>query len=223
MIVREADPGKPGWLRARIDGVPKPIPDEVPLIVGDAVHNLRTSLDYFACAAVAVVTTDTAFPIQRKSPENLSNWKSLVPHKLKDASSTLLQAVKDLEPRPAGKHEFLWTVNELDNTDKHQLVLPVVIDNTSFTHDLAAAMLANAPDWVSHDPLFVSLKPAYEPIEDGTVLYRGPEAHFSKPMAFAFAVAFGDPHTIRRQMLIPQLPDLVDEVEALLRGLSMLA
>ena len=47
-VVREADPDEPGWLRARIDGEPKPIPDEVPLILGDAVHNLRTSLDYFA-------------------------------------------------------------------------------------------------------------------------------------------------------------------------------
>ena len=172
---------------------------------------------------MATVTSRTAFPIQRKDPANLSNWKSLVPDKLAGASEQIRQAVQALEPRPGGKHEFLWTLNELDNTDKHQLVLPTVIDNTSFTHDLATAMLSDAPDWVSRDPLLVSMKPAYEPIMDGSVLYRGPEAHFSRPVAFAFGVAFDEPATIRRRMLIPQLPDLVDEVESLLRDLSALA
>jgi hypothetical protein len=34
----------------RIGGTPKPPPDVIPLITGDAAHNLRSALDHFACA-----------------------------------------------------------------------------------------------------------------------------------------------------------------------------
>lgn len=54
-------PRKPRRLKRIRDGVPPtefraqirfdpPIPDTVPMLIGDAVHNLRSALDHLACA-----------------------------------------------------------------------------------------------------------------------------------------------------------------------------
>jgi hypothetical protein len=61
-VITEPDP-EPGFVRARIDGAPKPVPVDVSLVLGDAMHALRTALDHFACAAVGTPANDTAFPI----------------------------------------------------------------------------------------------------------------------------------------------------------------
>src|SRR5436190_7698325 len=67
----------------RIKGTPKPLPESIPLIVGDAAHNLRSALDHFACGAVSTVTGNTAFPVWRANRTPTSaDWKGLVKGKL---------------------------------------------------------------------------------------------------------------------------------------------
>src|ERR1700719_482762 len=54
--------GKPGALVTRLL---KPFPDDIPLIIGDAVHNLRSALDHLVTAIVqpsSVKRPDRLFP-----------------------------------------------------------------------------------------------------------------------------------------------------------------
>src|SRR5689334_16679790 len=78
----------------RIKGIPKPLPESIPLIIGDAAHNLRTALDHFACGAVRTVTANTAFPVWRvnRTPTS-ADWKGLVVGKLNGAAPRLIKAV----------------------------------------------------------------------------------------------------------------------------------
>jgi hypothetical protein len=225
-VVTEEDP-EPGFLRARVDGEPRPIPDAVSVILGDAAHNLRSSLDHFVWAAAVNPTNDSGFPIQRQP--NPSNWKGLVFGKLKGCSKALRQAVLATESHPGGATEFLWTLNELDVTDKHRLLLTVGTSYSSFTMDFMAGVRAdpNEPDWVRNAPAMpVSMVPTDRyPIEKDQVLLRGP-ADMLRPMGkagFAFEPAFGEPDTVRSEPVLPGIRQLNGEVEDLLLRLIPLA
>src|SRR6266550_3389735 len=49
------------------------IPDDVPLIAGDAIQNLRTALDHLACHLTGTTGRDIYFPIAELEP----NYKRL--------------------------------------------------------------------------------------------------------------------------------------------------
>src|SRR6266516_6097136 len=72
-VVTVDDP-QTGKRVAMIGGEPAPIPHEIPLILGDAVHALRSSLDHFAYNAIPKPTTDTAFPAVRSGVPTAAYW-----------------------------------------------------------------------------------------------------------------------------------------------------
>src|SRR6266571_3990435 len=91
-VVTVDDP-QTGKRIAKIGKEPAPIPDEVPLLLGDAVHAIRSSLDHFAYNAIPNLTQDTAFPVCRRGVPTATYWKSLVGGKVKGASKQLTQAL----------------------------------------------------------------------------------------------------------------------------------
>lgn len=85
----------------RIDN-PLPVSSLSP-IAGDAVHNLRTCLDYLVCDLVQVnggtVTNITAFPVWTKSGvPKPDQTKGLVGNKAAGASDAAIAALRELEP-----------------------------------------------------------------------------------------------------------------------------
>src|SRR5258708_5956758 len=100
------------------------LPEIIPLIVGDAAHNIRSALDHFAWAAVAPQErgVQTCFPIWNSTATRTRDkWKKQVDSKMKGASAALIEAVTRLEPWPAGRDSLLWAFQELDGVDKHRL------------------------------------------------------------------------------------------------------
>lgn len=99
-------------------------PDEIPLILGDAVHNLRTSLDLLACDLVALnnkPTADVYFPFA-KSADKLD-------HVIKSrhfdlAGEDAVELLRDIKPYTGG-NLMLRALHDLDIMDKHQLIIPV--------------------------------------------------------------------------------------------------
>lgn len=61
---------------AKVGREPAPIPDAMPLVLGDAVHAIRSSLDYFAYAAVSAPPTRQHSPsgasLSSRRPQNCS-------------------------------------------------------------------------------------------------------------------------------------------------------
>ena len=99
---------------------------DIALITGDAVHNLRTALDYAWMAVLAALkltpTKYTKFPFG-DTFEALN--KTLSERKIDRTSPALFEKlVTDIQPY-CGGNDLLWTLHRADITDKHKLLLPV--------------------------------------------------------------------------------------------------
>lgn len=217
---------EPGRMVARVNGDPKPLPANLPLMIGDAVHNLRSSLDHLAWQAVGSPTADTAFPLfrddRRPAPKDLRN---LVEKKLKGASNQVISAVIALEPYRGGKGDVLWKLHQLDIFDKHRLLIPVVSVYSAVGIDLTAAF-RRMPEWEKTPSLPIELKPAERtPLKDGVELYTGPTEHFDRDyqLKFKSELVFAEPKAVEGEPVVRTLgqvsrvtEDVVSTIAALI-------
>jgi len=221
-VIIEDDP-QTGRRTAKIGREPAPIPDTVPLILGDAVHAIRCSLDYFAYAAVSAPTDQTVFPVLRQSRvPTARELKTLVDGKVVGASKQLRQALYALQPHFGGHGEYIWLIHHLDLIDKHRLLVTIGIAYSSFIFD-AAAMLRGLTDWTKDlPPMPIGLRPASRyPVQNGSALFTADPDFFEKhkDLKFTFDVAFGEPQILVGEPVVPTLRRLLDEVDGLLKRL----
>jgi len=102
-----------------------PIPSELPLIIGDAIHNLRSALDHLVWqlieAAGGTPNRDTYFPICQ-SPQQYAS--AIGKGEIKTVSSGAEKLIREMQPYIAGDNP-LWYLHQLDIADKHRLLLTV--------------------------------------------------------------------------------------------------
>jgi hypothetical protein len=205
-----------------------PLPPIVPLIVGDAAHNVRSALDHFAWATVRPQDrcSQTAFPVWNNSKRQTptpEQWRKEVEAKLKGAPGALVEAGVKLEPWDTGRDSLLWTINELERVDKHRLLLSVAVANTGITID-GGQLLTNAfPDF-EVPSLPVTLKPQWAPLEMGRDLFVVPAGSgFASTLTFDFNVTLGEPEDLKREAVVTQLRILAGLAEKIIRDLMPLA
>jgi hypothetical protein len=94
-------------------------PPSIPLIIGDAVHNLRTAFDYIV---VEITGLDwIALPVG-KTPDDV--WDLPRFKKIETTKPDLAKFIID-EIQPYQRGQFLlWELSWLDRIDKHRLILP---------------------------------------------------------------------------------------------------
>lgn len=115
-LIRNVDPQNPNLV-----GVTDPpaIPPQLNLIASDAVHNMRVSLDYLACA-LAVLNgrsmSNVYFPIAA-SVEEYGDLETQ--RKMKKLSPAAKHFIDGLKPYRGG-NDLLWAINEINKTDKHR-------------------------------------------------------------------------------------------------------
>jgi hypothetical protein len=118
---------KPGatLLGVEIAGGP---PIDIPLAIGDAIHNLRASLDFLAyelMSASGTIDEQMRFPFY-KEEDNLRKQvgkSGLLKNCGPDVARLIVDGVK---PYKDGNYD-LWAMNKLDNIDKHRLIVPVFV------------------------------------------------------------------------------------------------
>jgi hypothetical protein len=119
-VRREQDP-QSGEIVFYALSVPS-IPPELLLIAGDAIHNLRSTLDHLAWKLVeangSTPTEATSLPIF-DTPEK---YKTGVARKVKGMGQRAIEKIDRLNPYKGGNNE-LWTLHKLDIVDKHRLIL----------------------------------------------------------------------------------------------------
>jgi hypothetical protein len=100
------------------------IPVEIPLLIGDALQNLRTSLDYLAwewvLATAGTPTKRTSFPITESAQKYLSDS----PGKVAGMRQEVIDKIATYKPYKGG-NEALWRLHALNNGDKHRLLIAV--------------------------------------------------------------------------------------------------
>jgi hypothetical protein len=104
----------------------RPIPGDIGLGIGDAVHNLRSSLDHLAWQLVeaggGTPNKDTYFPICQSEQQYASAIGKGEIGKMRIGTHKILEAVQ-----PYTTHDdTLWHIHDLDRVDKHRLILTVV-------------------------------------------------------------------------------------------------
>jgi hypothetical protein len=103
---------------------------DITLAAGDAVHNLRSSLDHVICQLAIAAGNATAcngttqFPVYAEgTPGNL---KAMV-RRISPISPDAQTVIRELQPYHRNQSDPLsdplWILSELDNIDKHRLVL----------------------------------------------------------------------------------------------------
>lgn len=195
-------PRKPRRLTRICDGVPStefraqirfdpPIPDTLPMIIGDAVHNLRSALDHLACA-LAELENPTAsetghfgveFPIYITEGE--FNRRGAA--KIKKLATAAHDEIKSLQPYHAGddaRLQRLWVLHQLDIIDKHR---QISIMGGRYS------LPANFTPQALQGNEFVFEGRIYVPFNDGDIIrILGVDPEFEPDMTGTIAVRWGD-------------------------------
>ena len=124
----------------------EPTPAELVLLTGDAIHNLKSALDYVIGELLGWRDTRLTFPMAETREELVSSFSTNgipgCPHcgrgaKGKGRNAAIEIAVpgigqfiaNTIRPYKAA-NGFLWPINKLDVRDKHRLLIPVIIPQT---------------------------------------------------------------------------------------------
>lgn len=115
----------------------KPLPIELGLILGDAIHNYRCALDHMVWELFdhfgATKHRQLNFPVG----DTRMNFEASV-RGMKAAPQQIQQFFIDTAAYRDGTGRMLYAVNRLDNADKHTVVTPVLhasqVDAVTFIH-----------------------------------------------------------------------------------------
>lgn len=213
-VIRENDPNRPGYSRWILTDAS--IPDPITLILGDAIHNLRSALDHFANAIVRdngkQPSFKTDFPIWRSPKFDRKEYEATVETKLGRAAKPVVQEFKGLEPYEGGKNELLWALDKLDVVDKHRFLVVLALRPGS----VGFSPWAELKKIVSPKPTavlpnqFIYVRPADRaPLEDGSQIYSASAGSHLEPddqPDFLFDVALGEPRVLKGQTVLEAFP-----------------
>lgn len=99
------------------------IPAEISIVIGEILHNLRSSLDQMACAIALKLSgssKDTYFPFGADA----DIFKKQLATKGKKLGRDACNMIQVLKPYKGG-NDLLWYIHDLNRTDKHINVTPI--------------------------------------------------------------------------------------------------
>lgn len=212
--VVEVDDAETGDLLYNVAILEQP-PREWGVLIGDILHNLRSSLDLLAEQAIVFAggtpTKQTGFPIG----EDKKALDKLMDSRLEGASPRCHRLVRALRPYREGC-EQLWWLHRLNIADKHHLLVPVGAASRS----VALNLTMNVP-W-SDTPVEtppIALRPADRrfPLQSGDTLFKISAAARSdgSPVmrpTFAFDLAFGSTDVVDGAPIIETLQGIASTV-----------
>jgi hypothetical protein len=185
-------------------------------MVGDVVHNLRSALDHLARSLViangGTPHKSTAYPIShtREAFEaSLSNVKA--------AGQEALDLIRETKAYRGG-NDGLWALRELDDRDKHRLLLTIAAAHNSVGIDLRSVVAKMRGTHVAEIPplgvLPVLPKDRQFPLKNGDVVLVS-QAEDHPDFQIAIDIAFGEPDVLEGEPILPTLWQLLDLVSDL--------
>lgn len=193
-----------------------PYPRDIVGHVGDALHNLRSSLDHLACQLVlasgAEVKRYTCFPIYNRSTKDHQGFFD------KSVKGMRPDAINDIAAwKPyKGGNDTLWLLHELDRLDKHREILG--IGTSHLGHSARPSKKREAQkDWIKSHPraelvppmdhLLVSA-PQVRMLKPGNELLRVPYAEYDPRMDFQLAVVLDVPGVVEAKPVLDTLMEM---------------
>lgn len=182
------------------------IPNDIRFALGDAIHNLRSTLDHAAYAVVEAGTcspaNDTHFPIFNTAQEYTRRRDTRIPGLRK----MCYEAFDRIQPYKGGFGHWIWQLHRLDIIDKHRLLL---------TTSSVAAGRSQTPSEITADGrrkrvlgpnvrahllaqlvLGAPVQPVFRTVNAGDEIGRLPATEEYKEVSFAVDVALDEPGVI---------------------------
>jgi hypothetical protein len=182
-----------------------PVPDDIPLIMGDAIHNLRSSLDHLAWQLVEAAgftpNKDTYFPVSDTAHKYAS---AIGKGEIKHIPQGALDMIRLVQPAFTNDMT-LWLLHQLDIVDKHRLVLTTVTSMDRWGVDVARGQTL----WFN-EHRFVPLKVGYEITNLPTSTY---ERQSHQDFQLGADIAFGESELPEGELVLYTVNKLADFVD----------
>ena len=207
-------------------------------IVGDCVHNLRSSLDLLVCEMLRAgdrkIERHHKFPVFRDETAYTNAFKPGPPGAIKGIPKCAVDLIKDAKPHEGPDNAF-GRLHKLDIADKHHLLVPVGVVHRKI---ITTFRLDDFSDFsgLNHDPTTIIdgelVTPPHGitpvglrfPLEDGAEIYRVPASLRADPRAqmhvypeLVIEVAFGEVEVVEGEPIIPTLHQLIQFVEGFIQ------
>ncbi len=191
----------------------EPLPKEIPVIIGDVVHNLRSALDHAACDLAKSKSIKFPFNEERSKffdAEGAFECKrTLALDSARPGLGTYI--IDTIKPYKAG-NGLLWSVNKLNNIDKHEAIVPTVSPVSAEVHDLL-----HVENQITIDKIHMRAdRTGFLPIGNlpyGTVMIRG-------EVFVSLQLLFGNIAAVDRLPVIQALTEMADSVSGALTGIE---
>jgi len=123
-VITERDPDS-GRILVRMKLL-KPFPTSLALVIGDAIHNLRTALDHLTWEAVGLNGTQNRY-LQFPTGGNRVDFEATCKG-IKTPDQWVKDAICALQAFPGGKPagNYFYEIAQMDNADKHTVVEPII-------------------------------------------------------------------------------------------------
>lgn len=196
------------------------VPEKIALITGDVIQNLRSSLDYLAYMLFTIGPGNGTqghhiyFPIAADFDQYESD-KNRKTEGIGQQAKDLIDKVKPYK----GGNDSLWKIHELNNIDKHRLL--VTVGSSFGSVDVGAHMQASMrktfPDLdIPAIPLFLKPADILFPLKAGDELFiDGPDAKPIPNMQFKFNIVLNESGVVEGEPLIEALQSMIDAVDSL--------
>ena len=196
-----------------------PIPEELPLIVGDAVNNARAALDHICFAIVKGETLPkrerrlVGFPFA----ENAKDLDAaILQRKMGFARVSVIRELHAIKPYPDG-NKYLSAIKDLSNSDKHHTIMTAFVgaemDLLQFSEMLPDAPLPPLPVGAIIRTVggFCTALDSSSPIE----IFD--KKAVSQP---AFLVGFGQGEALENEELFDAVSKMITSAESAVRRLA---
>lgn len=192
----------------KLEGVDA-LPDPLVLVLGDALHNLRSALDHALIATAINPTPRTMFPVRNTVQE----LKAAISGGLKEhAPAEIIDFIVNvIQPYKGGNGEAIWGLHGLDIDDKHKLL----IAHLEYTHITGLRAIDDKgenfaiPDWlIVHPHIAPYLCDGHHNIQitdHGKVMRH---------------VKFGDGMALEGELILPTLRNMSKIVSGAIDGLE---
>jgi hypothetical protein len=203
----------------------KNFPLDFPLIIGDAIHNLRSALDHLAHLLMSVGTASPGpfphvyFPIS----EDASKYKADSRRKVQGMRQDAIEAIDAIEPYGGGAGEALYQLHCLNNIDKHRLLLTVWSYLQAHTllpsqrAKVTERYIGSYPGGTPPDLRHVLIAPTVKhfPLKEGDVLLTIPHSEMEATMQLRLDIAFGEPKIIEGKSVFESVHNWMNLIRAL--------
>jgi hypothetical protein len=204
---------QPGFQSYYVTDLCRP-PEEIALIAGDVIHNLRTALDHLAYQLViangGVPTTATCFPIH----DDAKSYNDRHERQVRGMAQDAIDAIGEIKPYKGG-NDALWILHKLDIEDKHHALFVAIISLTQMVLTIPQA------HWGPGQFPGFALPKHMQPLTDGDIFLIC-EPKVFKDIELTFDVGINQPAILETKPVVDLLTRLISVIDNIVIGFEPL-